>query len=147
MTAPSRSLGVSRRPRRRRAGAAARAPKRRPLALYRELRRALLGPCRVAPGATLVVACSGGPDSLALLVGLAELAHRLRLRLVVAHLDHGVRGGSAADARAVARRAAALGLPCVSGRRPPGLGSAARAPQGEAGLRRLRRAFLRRVAR
>jgi tRNA(Ile)-lysidine synthase len=147
MTASSRSLGASRRPRRRAAGgggAAARAPKRRPLALYRELRRALLGPCRVAPGATLVIACSGGPDSLALLAGLAELARRLRLRLVVAHLDHGVRAGSPADARAVARRAAALGLPCVSGRRPRGLG---RARQDEAGLRRLRRAFLRRVAR
>ena len=160
MTTSSRSHRTSRRPQRAakargaaraasRAGvrAGARAPKRRPLALYRELRHALLGPCGVAPGSTLVVACSGGPDSLALLVGLAELARRLRLRLVVAHLDHGVRGGSAADARAVGRRAAALGLPCVSGRRPPGLGSAGPAPQGEAGLRRLRRAFLRRVAR
>jgi len=121
--------------------------KPRPLALYHELRRALLGPCRVAPGATLVVACSGGPDSLALLAGLAELARRLRLHLVVAHLDHGGRAGSAADARSVARRAAALALPCVTERLRDRSALGGRGLSGEAGLRRLRREFLRRVAR
>jgi tRNA(Ile)-lysidine synthase len=121
--------------------------KPRPLALYRELRRALLGPCAVRPGATLVVACSGGPDSLALLAGLAELSRTLRLRLVVAHLDHGMRAGSAADARAVERRAAGLGLPVAVERLRGRRELRARGLSGEAGLRVLRREFLRRVAR
>ena len=38
------------------------------------LRRALRGPCRLPPGARLLVAVSGGADSTALLVGLARIA-------------------------------------------------------------------------
>ncbi|MCA9971462.1 MAG: tRNA lysidine(34) synthetase TilS, partial [Anaerolineales bacterium] len=59
----------------------------------------------------LVVGVSGGPDSLALL----HLLHRLlpANRLVVAHLDHGLRPEAAADARFVAETAAAWGMACV----------------------------------
>ncbi len=120
----------------------------RPDALYRAARAALLGPCRVARGSTVLVACSGGPDSLALLSVLSELARTLRLRLVVAHLDHGMRGpAGAADARAVARRARAFGLEAVIGRADGAAWMRARGHGGEDGLRRLRRAFLVRAAR
>jgi len=54
---------------------------------------------------TVVVAVSGGADSCALLAGIAELRHRkkLRLRIIAAHLDHGLRGkASDADAAFVA---------------------------------------------
>jgi tRNA(Ile)-lysidine synthase len=69
----------------------------------------------------VVVACSGGPDSLALLLALVALCAgpkaRFRgVRLHVAHLDHGLRGGAgAADAAFVADRCAALGVPCTIG--------------------------------
>ncbi len=54
----------------------------------------------------VVVACSGGPDSVALLVLAAEAA----LDPVAVHVDHGLRPDSAADADVVAAVAAALGV-------------------------------------
>ena len=51
---------------------------------------------------SLVVAVSGGPDSLALVHALHTLRQDLRLRLHAAHLDHGLRPeASAADAEFV----------------------------------------------
>ncbi|MGE5559629.1 MAG: ATP-binding protein, partial [Chloroflexota bacterium] len=66
----------------------------------------------LAPGQTVLVAVSGGPDSLALLAVMRQLAPALQLRLAVAHLDHGLRPDSAADAEFVAALAQAAGLPC-----------------------------------
>jgi len=67
------------------------------------------------PGHTVIVAVSGGADSVALLDILASLEH-LRLRLVVAHLNHGLRGAeSDGDAEFVARLAERYGLPLESG--------------------------------
>lgn len=62
-------------------------------------------------GDRVLVAVSGGADSVALLHVLRELAPRLRLTLHVLHVDHGLRAGSARDAdfvRALGRR---LGVP------------------------------------
>ncbi len=68
-------------------------------------------------GTALVVGVSGGPDSLCLLHVLRRLAAELRLRLHVAHLNHGLRGAEAeADAAFVADLAAEWGLPCTVGR-------------------------------
>ncbi len=62
--------------------------------------------------ATLVLAVSGGPDSMALLHGAARLVETdvRRWRLTVAHLDHALRPDSADDARFVAEAAEALAL-------------------------------------
>jgi tRNA(Ile)-lysidine synthase len=62
-------------------------------------------------GETVLVACSGGPDSTALLDALARLAPPRRLGIHVAHVDHGLRAGSGAEADLVASAAAARGLP------------------------------------
>lgn len=61
--------------------------------------------------ACLVVAVSGGADSTALLLGLDELIKtaKLRVELTVAHLDHGLRNESQADAKWVAQLAQELG--------------------------------------
>ena len=62
-------------------------------------------------GKTLLVAVSGGPDSLTLLHALAELRVKPGLNVYGAHLDHGLRGGaSARDARLVAERFRALDI-------------------------------------
>lgn len=67
----------------------------------------------------LVVAVSGGVDSVVLLDALAKTKHEL----VVAHFDHGIRDDSAADARFVEALADRYSLPFV-GRRE-GLGVSA----------------------
>jgi tRNA(Ile)-lysidine synthase len=61
---------------------------------------------------TLVLAVSGGPDSMALLHGAARLVERgdRAWRLLAAHLDHGLRSSSGDDARFVEDEAARLGV-------------------------------------
>lgn len=46
----------------------------------------------VPPGSCIVAACSGGPDSLALVDLLHNLREELDFDLQVAHVDHGLRG-------------------------------------------------------
>ena len=48
----------------------------------------------VPNGATLVVAFSGGPDSTALLAGLAHLGKRRELMLIAAHVNHQIQAES-----------------------------------------------------
>ncbi|MGH2379701.1 MAG: tRNA lysidine(34) synthetase TilS [Candidatus Limnocylindria bacterium] len=62
----------------------------------------------ISDAAHLVLAVSGGPDSMALLHGAAKAG---RWRLTVAHLDHGLRPDSADDATFVTDAAATLRLP------------------------------------
>ena len=126
-----------------------RSTKPKPVALYRAAREALLGPCQLARGSRVLVACSGGPDSLALLHVLGELAPAFGLTLAVAHLDHGVRGAAgAADARFVAHEAHRLGVPAIVERVAPATTrAAAKVAASEDALRRVRHAFLARAAR
>jgi tRNA(Ile)-lysidine synthase len=64
-------------------------------------------------GESVLVAVSGGPDSMALLHVLVQLADRWRIKLVAAHVDHMFRGEESADeAEFVARYAASVGIPC-----------------------------------
>lgn len=89
----------------------------------------------------MLVAVSGGPDSVALLAALHALRPELALTLVVAHLHHGLRGAeSDADQALVEHLAATLGLACLAERvvLPPG--------NVEAEARRARYAFLERAA-
>jgi tRNA(Ile)-lysidine synthetase-like protein len=67
-------------------------------------------------GETVVIAVSGGVDSLALLHIMAALADRLGVHLHVATLDHGLRREQGADdARYVERVARSLGIACTRG--------------------------------
>ncbi|HEY7220945.1 MAG TPA: tRNA lysidine(34) synthetase TilS [Candidatus Binatia bacterium] len=66
----------------------------------------------VSLGDRVLVAVSGGPDSVALLHLLHELRDEFQLHLEVAHLQHGIRGEEAKeDARFVAELAENLNLP------------------------------------
>jgi len=64
-------------------------------------------------GDRVLVAVSGGVDSVVLLQVLYELKDEFGLSLAVAHLDHQMRPDSQRDARLVKKRAEALGLPLV----------------------------------
>ncbi len=68
------------------------------------------------PDALILVAVSGGPDSLCLLHLLSRLHSAAGLRLHVAHFDHGLRPESPAEARYVAAVATEWGLPVSVGR-------------------------------
>ncbi|MSQ09528.1 MAG: tRNA lysidine(34) synthetase TilS [Dehalococcoidia bacterium] len=81
------------------------------------LRRALQTALQGRPE-TLLAGVSGGPDSLCLLHGLAQLRRTLPIRLHVAHLDHGLRGQAGADDAAFVRETCrALDIPCTTERR------------------------------
>ena len=68
-------------------------------------------------GQVVLVAVSGGLDSMALLHTLHHLSSRQRWRLTVAHFNHQLRGRSSdADEKLVRQTAAAMGLPFVAGR-------------------------------
>lgn len=79
---------------------------------------AALGP--MAPGSRLLLGCSAGGDSMALLELAAERALEKRWTLHVAHFDHAQRPDSAEEARFVAGRCAALKLPFETARLPQG---------------------------
>lgn len=69
-------------------------------------------------GASILLAVSGGADSLALLHGAAELAPTTGWTLAVAHVHHGWRGKDAGrDLQFVADHARRLGLPFFHRRR------------------------------
>ncbi|MGW9198183.1 tRNA lysidine(34) synthetase TilS [Micromonospora chersina] len=106
------------------------APLAPPVAAVRlAVRRALAG----LPGAgPVLVACSGGADSLALAAATAFVAPRLGRRAGLVTVDHGLQPGSAERAERVARWAAESGLdpvevvPVTVAGRPGGPEAAAR---------------------
>jgi tRNA(Ile)-lysidine synthase len=68
-------------------------------------------------GQKILVAVSGGVDSMVLLHALSALANRNQWRLSVAHLNHQLRGSSSdADERLVARVAKSLRFPIIAKR-------------------------------
>lgn len=88
---------------------------------------------------TLVLACSGGADSMALSIAAADLAQRQGITCYALTVNHGIREGSAREAARVAATLASWG---VNSRAVhfPGLGEGSLGPEGQARLLR-RRAF------
>jgi len=112
------------------------------------LRRALAGPCAVPRGGRLLVAVSGGADSVALLLGLHGLTGELGISLHAAHLNHGLRGAEAdRDQAFVGALCARLGVPLSAARWDCRARMRRRRLAGQSGLRALRREFLVTVAR
>lgn len=66
-------------------------------------------------GNTVLVAVSGGADSITLLHVLLELSSRLSLTVRAAHLDHGLRDDSAEQADELERHIGSLGLTLTRG--------------------------------
>ncbi|WP_250284937.1 MULTISPECIES: hypoxanthine phosphoribosyltransferase [unclassified Frankia] len=89
----------------------------------------------LAPGSLVLVACSGGADSLALAAALAFIAPRRALRAGLLTVDHGWYEGSAAQAATVAARGRALGFDPVEV-------LPAHSPRSEGAARQARRSAL-----
>ncbi|HNQ81936.1 MAG TPA: ATP-binding protein, partial [Candidatus Aminicenantes bacterium] len=62
--------------------------------LVSKVRRTILRRSLAVPGDLILVACSGGADSTALLHVLRDLGAEFSFRLAVAHFDHGLRASS-----------------------------------------------------
>jgi tRNA(Ile)-lysidine synthase len=92
----------------------------------------------VPPDGLVVVACSGGADSLALATAAAHVAPRLGLRVGLVTVDHGLQSGSGSRAEELAAWAASAGLapslavPATVDGRPGGPEAAAREARYEA---------------
>jgi tRNA(Ile)-lysidine synthase len=92
------------------------------------------------PGERVVVACSGGLDSLVLLHLLRFESAALDLRVEAAHFDHRMRPESAKDAEWLRGLCSAWGIPLH-------VGVAPEVPADEASARRLRYGFMERFLR
>ncbi len=82
-------------------------------ALLRDVLQTLQDLQMVNSGHTVLVAVSGGPDSVAMLHALYQLRERLAIHLIMAHLNHGMRPSAAADARFVEAMGRDLQIPYI----------------------------------
>lgn len=95
-----------------RIGRCMKAPQDRSIApLVREAQRVLTAADLCQTGTRIVVAVSGGADSMALLHVLAT--YLPKFDLIVAHLNHGIRDTSAADAAFVQQHGKQWGIPVI----------------------------------
>ena len=114
--------------------------------VLRTVRSTLADHKMVRRGDRVVVAVSGGADSVCLLDALHRLSAGLGVQLVVAHFDHGLRGDEdASETRFVARLARERGVPFETDRAGPSLRDPGGSPEERA--REARYAFLERVRR
>ncbi len=98
----------------------------------------------IAPGSTILVGLSGGPDSVALIHALNAVKSSLRIRLAAAHLNHRLRGSEADRDEAFVRKLCAqLGIDLVVAR---ARSLATKMPNLEERAREQRYRFLNRVA-
>ena len=100
------------------------------------------------PGDHVLIAVSGGADSVALAYALHFLRRQYRLSLTLAHLNHGIRGGAAdQDMNFVKELAWRLGLYCALGKVDVPRMARVRGVSLEMAAREARYDFLERVAR
>lgn len=79
--------------------------------LVASVRRSIETRGLIAPRMRVLCACSGGPDSAALLYCLAQLQSDLGFELVAASVDHGLRADAPNDVAVAAEQAAIVSVP------------------------------------
>lgn len=100
----------------------------------------------LVPGDPVLVAVSGGVDSIVLLYILNKLRPEYDLSLAVAHFDHAIRPDSACDAEFVKELAQSLRLQCYTERGDVPAYAQAHKLSLEVAARQLRYQFLRKIA-
>ena len=82
--------------------------------MLKEVRKTIEKYAMLARGDHLLVAVSGGPDSVALLRALVLMSAEYQLRLTAAHINHGLRGAEAGREEAFVRRLSeGMGFDCL----------------------------------
>lgn len=81
--------------------------------LARQVQRTIASHHLITRGDVVLVAVSGGPDSIALLSVLNDLRHVLGITIVAAHVNHRLRRGAGRDERFVLEFCRSHQLPCV----------------------------------
>ena len=82
--------------------------------MLNQVRKTIAAHAMLNRGDRLVVAVSGGPDSVALLRLLVLLTDEFQLHLTTAHLNHGLRKGEADEEEAFVRRLSeGMGIACI----------------------------------
>ena len=114
--------------------------------MLEKVREALRKYPMVAPREKVLVAVSGGADSLALLYALFWLREEFELELAIAHLDHGIRRDTPEDLKVVRAAADDLCLPLFFERVDVPAYARQEKLNLEEAARRLRRDFLLRTA-
>jgi tRNA(Ile)-lysidine synthase len=74
----------------------------------------------IRKGDRVIVACSGGSDSVGLAAILAAISKPMQFELRIAHVNHGVRHSAWQDEAVVLRTGAALSIPVTVVALPPG---------------------------
>lgn len=115
--------------------------------LVSRVRRSIVEHRLLPAGSRVVVAVSGGPDSVALLHALLALRAALKLSLHLAHLDHGLRPEATQDAEFVRALGTRWRIPATIERREVGAICAREGWSLEDGARRTRYHVLLEVAR
>ncbi len=123
------------------------APRMRSLQVLHRVRTTIRRHSMLSGGETVVVATSGGPDSIALLHLLRRLRDELSLRLRAVYVDHGLHRASAAHGEFVRRTARAWKIPCSTARVQVRAYARRRRVTVEEAARTLRYAALARIAR
>ena len=115
--------------------------------VFQAFKAAVLEQAMIVPGDRVLAACSGGPDSVALVRLLLELREEMPLEIVIAHFNHQIRAEAGADKAFVAELARRSVLPFVSGSKNVRREAAKRNLNLEETARVLRYEFLRDAAR
>lgn len=111
-----------------------------------QVRKTIARYAMLEDGDRVLVAVSGGVDSIVLLHVLRELKKELKLTLAVAHFDHGIRPDSAQDAEFVRKLARSLKLRFYTERADVPAYAKARKLSLEVAARQLRYQFLEKTA-
>ncbi len=69
----------------------------------------------IAPGTRVLIAVSGGADSMALMTILSELSAEMGIEIAAAHFDHGIRPEAGRERALVQHAAGKLGIPLFLG--------------------------------
>ncbi len=115
-------------------------------AMLDKVREAIQRHGLLGSGERVLVAVSGGADSMALLHALHRVRDELGASLVAAHLDHGIRPDTAEDLAVVRAASEGLGIPLVFDRVDVPAQARAKRLNLEEAARLARRGFLERAA-